>query len=185
MRLVVTREDYFEQALDVLATSGHGVLKIGTLCKAIGVTTGSFYHYFGSWDGFVEDLLVHWELEKTQRFFAIAAAENDPIARIHKIRQLALALPHRAETAIRAWAHVNPVVDAAQRRVDAERYDAVRTVIGAVVADPADADSLAAMGISLLVGLQQWRTPVEADELARVLELFEALVLGRASTLTA
>lgn len=184
MRLVVTREDYFAQALDVLATSGHAALKIASLCKAIGVTTGSFYHYFGSWDGFVEELLAHWEREKTQRFLAVAAAQEDPIERVHLIKDLAVTLPHGAETALRAWAHVNPVVARAQRRVDTERHDALRALMGAVVADPNDADTLAAMGISLLVGVQQWRSPVDADELARVLGAFEALVLSHASALT-
>ncbi len=129
MRLVVTKNDYFAAALDVLATNGHAALKIGSLCRAIGVTTGSFYHYFGGWDGFVRELLAHWEQEKTQRIFQIAGAEPDPMARVRKIKKLALTLPHEAETAIRAWSHINPLVDEVQRRVDHERLDAVRSVI--------------------------------------------------------
>ena len=135
MRLVVTREDYFAAALDVLAQRGHGALRIGPLCKAIGVTTGSFYHYFGSWDGFVAALLEHWEHEKTQRIFEIAAAQPDPHARVRTMKELACSVPHEAEAAIRAWAHVNPIVDGVQRRVDQERLTAVRTVISGVVPD--------------------------------------------------
>jgi AcrR family transcriptional regulator len=180
VRLVVTKDDYFAAALDVLATRGHAALKIGALCKAIGVTTGSFYNYFGSWDGFVDELLAHWEQEKTQRIFEIAAAEPDPVARVRKIKKLALTLPHEAETAIRAWSHVNPMVDRVQRRVDRERLDAVRCVIAGVVRDAARAEALAVMGMSLLVGLQQWRSPVDTQELAGVLDEYEALVLADA-----
>jgi AcrR family transcriptional regulator len=177
VRLVVTKNDYFAAALDVLATHGHGALKIGSLCKTIGVTTGSFYHYFGSWDGFVEELLAHWEQEKTQRIFQIAAAERDPVARVRKIKKLALTLTHEAETAIRAWSHINPMVDEVQRRVDRERLDAVRSVVSGVVSDRRQAELLAVMGISLLVGLQQWRSPVDERELARLLDAYEDLVL--------
>ena len=183
MRLVVTREDYFAQALDVLASRGHGALRIGSLCSAIGVTTGSFYHYFGSWDGFVEALLEHWEQEKTQRVFAIAAALPDPLARVRKVRTLALRLPHDAEAAIRVWSHVNPAVGVAQQRVDTERLDALRAVIGGVVHDRRQAERLAVTGMSLLVGIQQWRSPVDLKELDRVLDDFECLVLSRADAL--
>lgn len=177
MRLVVTKDDYFAAALDVLATRGHAALKIGALCKAIGVTTGSFYNYFGSWDGFVDELLAHWEQEKTQRIFEIAAAEPDPVARVRRIKKLALLLPHEAETAIRAWSHVNPAVDEVQQRVDRERLAAVRCVVSGVVRDPRRAELLAVMGLSLLVGLQQWRSPVDGPELERLLDQFEKLVL--------
>jgi AcrR family transcriptional regulator len=180
MRLVVTKDDYFAAALDVLATEGHAALKIGALCTAIGVTTGSFYNYFGSWDGFVAELLAHWEQEKTQRIFEVAAGEPDPRARVRKIKNLALLLPHEAETAIRAWSHVNPVVAEVQRRVDRDRLAAVRCVVSGVVPDPRRAESLAVAGLSLLVGLQQWRSPVDAHELEQILDAFERLVLGEA-----
>jgi AcrR family transcriptional regulator len=183
VRLVVTKDDYFAAALEVLATQGHGALKIGLLCKTIGVTTGSFYHYFGSWDGFVQDLLSHWEQEKTQRIFALAAAEPDPTARVRKIKKLALTLPHEAETAIRAWGHINPMVGEVQRRVDQERLEAVRSVILGVVPNRRAAEQLAVMGISLMVGLQQWRSPVDVKELGRLLDDYEEMVMSRATAL--
>jgi AcrR family transcriptional regulator len=181
VRLVVTKDDYFAAALDVLATDGHGALKIASLCRAIGVTTGSFYHYFGSWDGFVQELLTHWEQEKTQRVFELAAAEPDPVARVRKIKRAALTLPHEAEAAIRAWSHTNPMVGELQRRVDHERLVALRSVISGVVGSRKQAELLAIMGISLLVGLQQWRAPVDERELARVLDEYEGLILARVS----
>lgn len=181
---MVTRTDYFAAALDVLATRGHGALRIGSLCTAIGVTTGSFYHYFGSWDGFVEELLAHWEQQTTQRIVALAAAEADPVARVHKIKKLALTLPHEAETAIRAWAHSNPIVARAQARVDEERLDAVRSVLLGVLPGRREAEQLAVLGLSLLIGVQQWRCPVDVKELGRLLDVYEQLVIGRAGVLT-
>jgi AcrR family transcriptional regulator len=181
VRLVVTREDYFAAALDVLAARGHAALKIGSLCRTIGVTTGSFYHYFGSWDAFVDELLAHWEREQTQRPVAVANAETDPITRVRTIKKLALALPHDAETAIRAWAHVSPAVAVVQARVDDERLESIRAAIVPLVGRNRRADRLAVMGMTLLVGHQQWRTPVDVRELARLLDDYEDLVLAQAS----
>jgi AcrR family transcriptional regulator len=181
VRLVVTREDYFAPALDVLAARGHGPLTIGLLCRTIGVTTGSFYHYFGSWDAFVDELLRHWEREKTQRPVAVASAETDPITRVRTIKKLTLALPHDAETAIRAWAHVNPAVAVVQARVDDERLASIRAAIVPLVGRNRRTERLAVMGMTLLVGHQQWRTPVDVRELARLLDDYEDLILANAT----
>lgn len=181
MRLVVTKDDYFVTALDALASSGHGALKIGSLCQAIGVTTGSFYHYFGSWDGFVSELLAHWEQEKTHRLVVAVSAEPDPLVRIGTIKKAAIALPHEAETAIRAWGHSNPLVAQVQRRVDQERLESIRDVITGVIGNRRRAEHLAVMGITLLVGVQQWRSPVDRLELGRLLDEYERLILAHAT----
>ena len=174
-RIVATRDDYVATALDILAADGHGALRIGVLCRRLGVTTGSFYHYFGSFDGFVDELLASWEREKTQRIFEHALTLTDTRERVRELKGRALDLPHEAETAIRGWAHVNDAVATVQRRVDDERLEALRVVLTPVVGDAAGL--LASMALSILVGYQQRRTPVDLDELRRALDLFETVVL--------
>jgi AcrR family transcriptional regulator len=183
VRLVVTREDYFAEAMRVLARDGHAALKIAPLCRAIGVTTGSFYHYFGGWDGFVGALLEDWEQRQTQRIVVLVSAPSDPVARIRTLKKLVLGLPHSAETAIRAWSHASDVVGAFQARVDEERREALFRLILAVVPNRRRADLLAVMGMSLLVGVQQWRTPVDVRELSRLLDEYEATIVSHASAL--
>ncbi len=46
----------------------------------------------------------------------------------------------------------------------------MRAVILGVVPNRREAELLAVMGISLLVGLQQWRWPVDVRELGRLLD---------------
>ena len=179
-RIVATRDDYFAAALDTLARAGHGALRIGALCRGLGVTTGSFYHYFGSFDGFVAELLASWERENTQQVFEQALSVPDPVERVRVLKERALALPHEAEAAIRGWAHVNPVVALVQHRVDDERVEALRVVLGPVVGDDA-APLLASVAVSILVGYQQRGTPVDLDELRRALDLFESVVLHHAA----
>ena len=49
MASVVSREAYFETGLDVRSDLGYGGLKLAEECNRLGVTTGSFCHYFPGW----------------------------------------------------------------------------------------------------------------------------------------
>jgi AcrR family transcriptional regulator len=181
MRLQVTREDYFEAALTILATEGHHALKMTPLCKVLGVTTGSFYNYFGSWEKFAPELLAYWEREKTVRIFELSTAPSDPLDRRATMRQLATELPHEAESAIRAWSNGDAAVAEVLRRVDEERFEALRAVVSETVTDPRRADLIATMGLSILIGMQSWRAPVDPDELRQLLEEYDQLITDRPS----
>ena len=78
-----TPRSYFDEALRVLAREGRNGLRIGRLCAALGVTSGSFYHHFGGWDGFVAALLEHWEREEVGRIVELVNARDDPLERVH------------------------------------------------------------------------------------------------------
>jgi AcrR family transcriptional regulator len=165
----------------ILAAEGAAGLKIGTLCRALGVTSGSFYHHFDGWPGFVRALLEHWESEQTRRIAALAQANPEPIGRVELLKQLATALPHAAEAAIRAWATLDPEVDKAQRRVDAERQVVVHGVVAGVVEDEAAAAKLAELGMAILVGFQQLGKPPETQRLASLFEEYQNLIVRYAS----
>ena len=95
------------------------------------------------------------------------------------MKYLALTVPHEAETAIRAWATVDPTVDAAQRAVDRGRVRALGDVLASVIADDALRERLASLGVAVLAGHQQIAgvTPVE---LSSLLDEFELLVRAHA-----
>lgn len=174
-----TRQSYFEQALRLLAREGRNALRIGRLCAAVGVTSGSFYHHFGSWEGFVAALLEHWEREEVGRIVEMVNASDDPVERVTRMKYLALTVPHEAETAIRAWATVDPRVEEAQRAVDRGRVRALADVLAPVVSDEGQRARLAALGIAVLAGHQQIAGVVDVD-LGDLLDEFEAAVLARA-----
>lgn len=179
MRLLVTRDDYFEAAMKLLAAEGAGKLKIGVLCKSLKVTTGSFYGYFGSFEGFVSEFLAHWEQSQTERIVQMSNAPSDPVERIHLMKELAAQVPHDAEAAIRSWAHTSPQVAEAQKRVDERRLEALAGVLRPAVGSRREARTMAMMGITLLVGLQQWRSPVNRKEFDLLFNEFEGVVLAR------
>jgi AcrR family transcriptional regulator len=178
MRLLVTRDDYYEAAMRILGTEGAGGIKIGTLCAELGVTTGSFYGYFGSMDGFIEQFLEYWWESQTTRIVATATTDAaDAIGRIRLVKELTSALPHAAEGAIRSWAHTNPAVAAMQSRVDERRLDVVTDILRPVAASDEEARVLGIMALTLLVGLQQWRQPITEQDFNLVFNEFEELVL--------
>ncbi|MCZ4499126.1 MAG: TetR family transcriptional regulator [Marmoricola sp.] len=179
MRRLVRREEYFDTAMRVLATGGPRDLKIGRLCRALEVTTGSFYGYFGSFDGFVGEFLAHWEASQTQRIVEIADKLADPAERIHTVKELAGAMPHAAEAAIRSWAHHHPIVADAQKRVDERRVAALTDILEAATENRDEAYRLALMGMTLLVGLQQWRSPITKTDFDLIFDQYEQMVTSR------
>src|ERR1700758_14132 len=133
MSRVVSREQYFDAALEILAQSGFKGLNIGVLCKRLGVTSGSFYHHFGSWQGFVAALLDFWENRQIvvlrEQAFGSAGPQND----LALLISLTLDLNHNAEAAIRAWSRNEETVGIVQKRVDNSRYKTNFKVIKAIV----------------------------------------------------
>jgi len=181
VRLLVTRDDYFESAMRILGSEGAGGLKIAPLCRSLKVTSGSFYGYFGSLEGFVADLMAYWEVQQTERIVRLTNTTADPAERIHLMKKLAANLPHAAEAAIRSWAHTNPTVGAAQKRVDERRVKGLADLLVSAVGSRAEARRLATMGITLLVGLQQLRSPVRKKDFDLLFDEYELLVLSRVS----
>jgi AcrR family transcriptional regulator len=174
-----TPQAYFDQALRLLAREGRNGLRIGRLCAGLGVTSGSFYHHFGSWEGFVSALLAHWEREEVGRIVELVNASDDPVERVTRMKYLALTVPHEAETAIRAWATVDPTVEATQRAVDRGRLRALADVLAPVVADTDQRERLAALGVAVLAGHQQI-AGVTGVDLSALLEEVEAVVRAHA-----
>ena len=176
----VAPEQYFATAMAILGRDGASGLKIGPLCHALGVTSGSFYHHFDGWSGFVRALLEDWEKRQTARVVELARASADPLERMEVLKRLTLGLPHRAEAAIRAWGTLDTDVGRSQRRVDEQRRIALEQVVAGVVADPVVADRLAVMGMSLLIGFQAG-PEVDVAVLGELLDEYRGAILRHAT----
>lgn len=168
---------YFGAAMTILARDGAAGLKIGPLCRALGVTSGSFYHHFGSWAGFVRSLLQNWEAEQTSRVVEMARATVDPVERMEVLKRLTVELPHDSEAAIRAWAAMDPEVGRSQRRVDAQRRVAVEQVLAAVVPDQGVAARLAVLGLTILAGFQQTCAPRDPALLRELFDDYQKMIM--------
>jgi AcrR family transcriptional regulator len=169
-------EDYYREAFDVLGESGSEALTINVLCERLQVTKGSFYHHFGGMPAFVEALLLFWESEHSDRLIAISKAQPDPTLRIATLIDIAMALPHATEAAIRAWARSNAEVSTVTVRVDRRRERHITDAIVALGLDRPPARLLARMTMNLLVGTQQREQPVDPKRLRQSLEEFQKLI---------
>ena len=180
MASLVSRESYFETGLDVLSDLGYGGLKLAEVCNRLGVTTGSFYHYFSGWPAYTKDLVAHWAQGHTVEIIEKVRAEADPRRRIDTLIQVGLTLPHRAEAAIRVWSSVDPEVYQIQAAVDQQRFDIVYESAFEILRNKRQAQLFAAWGVYLLVGYEQAALPRDAAALKWIMgQLTDALDSGR------
>jgi AcrR family transcriptional regulator len=172
MSRTVSREQYFEVAFELLPQAGFKGLNIGLMCRELGVTSGSFYHHFGSWDGFVAAFLSHWERLQGGRMKAMDFGAGDVRRDLDALRSLTLGLPHEAEAAIRAWSDTNEVVRGAVIRVDQTRFATLAEVTTRAIGDAAQALVIASVALAMLVGYQQMLRA--GEEFASIDKLIEA-----------
>jgi AcrR family transcriptional regulator len=149
----ITANDYFDEAMAILAESGFPDVSAVQMCTRLGVSRGSFYHHFTGFDDFLSRFLQYWcEHYSTELVSKSVDGGADGVA----LRQMDLAtgLPHRAEAALGAWATVDPVVAAAQARVDELRYTALVASLRASGLTEERAATCAAIASAMLAGLQ-------------------------------
>jgi AcrR family transcriptional regulator len=176
----VSREAYFETGLEVLSDLGYGGLKLAEVCNRLGVTTGSFYHYFSSWPSYTRALVEHWRQASTTRLVESIRAEPDPRRRIDTIINIGLNLPHGAEAAIRAWSSADAEVHAVQVDVDKQRHDITRRCAVEILHDERQAELFADWAVYLLVGYEQASLPPDKAALEWIVgQLLETLDAGR------
>lgn len=161
MATVAARGSYFTTGLEVLADQGVGGLKLAEVCSRLGVTTGSFYHYFTSWSAYTKELVDYWRQDLTVRLSELFKQEPDPRKRMQTIISTVLELPHSAEAAIRAWSSIDPEVHAVQVEVDRVRFKVCYDYALEISGDHRQAEQFAYFSVYLLVGYEQ--TTLERD----------------------
>lgn len=161
MPIVAARASFFEAGLEILADLGFGGLKLAEVCSRLGVTSGSFYHYFTGWGAYTRELVDYWREDRTVRVIDVLRSQQDPRKRIEAIIAVGLWLPHSAESAIRAWSSVDPHVGAVQREVDQQRFDILYQSAMEIVHDPVQAKTYAAWAVYVFVGYEQANLPRE------------------------
>jgi AcrR family transcriptional regulator len=171
-----TRRDFFDAAFELLEESGFPALTASALCERLGVSRGSFYHHFDAFDSFVAELLADWETRYSRDLITRAETVTDLSRRLNYHVELAAELPHGAEAALRAWGSVEPVVAAAQRRVDQLRFDSLIGLLRSHGIKEAGAEIYATIALNTLIGLQMTQRPVDTGRLADLYTRLERLL---------
>lgn len=165
MAATTTRELYLEIGLTVLADSGYGALKLAEVCKRLGVTSGSFYHFFKNWSDYTTQLIDHWLTSRTEAEVAAVQAVTDPLRRMAELIEFAVSLPHDAEAAIRTWAAIDPDVRKVQQAADRARYDVVFDLVMELLDDRDAAHRYSSWGNYVLTGYEQTTLPEDREAL--------------------
>jgi AcrR family transcriptional regulator len=168
-----SKDDYFRAALDLLADGGVDALTIANLCSRLGVTTGSFYAHFGGIREFHVAFLEQWEAGRVYQLQEQMDDTTEPLERIDLLRRLAVGVNHEAESAIRGWARTSPLVAEFQRRVDATREAVLVQAFLDIGIDKHEAQVLARIGLTILVGTQQIEEAVDRAQLDELLTEYQ------------
>ena len=169
----LSRGDWLEQGLQLLSNEGPQHLKIDTLCEAMGVTKGSFYHHFKHHAAYVSALLEHWKTTYTQQLIEAVAAIDDPHVQCRRLSELLYLKDMRPEVAMRAWANSHAEVAASLHAVDAQRMAYLVGLAQRMGATEAQAVLLAKMSYAQLVGMQHLQafiSPADAVQMDHSLQ---------------
>lgn len=186
MATAISRQAYFETGLEVLSELGYGGLKLAEVCNRLGVTTGSFYHYFPGWPVYTRELIAHWFDVLTVQLAEFVRAIPDPRERIGALIEIGRSLPYGTEGAIRSWSSADPDVYAVQAQVDQQRFDVIYESAYELLNDRRQAELFATWAMYLLVGCEQVLLPRDDSAIVWITgQLLDALDSGRFSSATA
>lgn len=157
----VTRDDWIDTALELLASDGPQALTIERLCAALQKTKGSFYHHFRDAAGLRDAILDRWEAQQTEAIIAEAEREPDLARRGELLDQLAAAANWSHERTIRAWAWRDATIRPRVEAVDQRRIGYLATFYPRIAPDLAL--MLAFIEYAALVGAQHLFLPELGD----------------------
>lgn len=130
----LTRKQFLARSLNILAKEGHAKLRVQSLTKELGVTTGSFYwHFKNRWD-FVLSLVEYWgETSTTAVLKKLQQLEGSGEERLYALMQIL----HdgrfsRHDVFIHAWAARDKKVAALVKEVDSQRYEFVKSLFSEI-----------------------------------------------------
>jgi len=173
---------WIEAAYAILVEEGHRGLTIERLTTVTGKTRGSFYHHFGSADGFTARLLDDWREQHTERIARIAATDLEPSNRRALVHREAVRLDARIDIAIRRWAGADDKVLAACQGVDRRRMDVlVRDIVALAeakgrVLPPVEVEMLARLEYAAFIGGQMLAPDGKLDALPDIGALYDRML---------
>ncbi|MGG7100011.1 TetR/AcrR family transcriptional regulator [Rhodococcus sp. 24CO] len=173
------RADFFRAGLDLLREHGSSNVTAVALCERLGVTRGSFYHHFASFEEYLEGLLDYWADYFTWSRRQILERERELARRSDVFIGLAIELPHDLENAIRAWATIHPAVREAVRKVEATRVAYIEHSLRRAGCDADTATLYAQLAHSSFIGLEAKGIADDEKLIRRIFEEIEWAVSRR------
>jgi AcrR family transcriptional regulator len=149
----LTRQDWVDQGLIVLANSGVEKVRVEPLAKLMGVTKGSFYWHFKNREELLEAILQDWIASQTSSIIEqVDKLDGDATTKLLHLFELAIEDDGQVENALRAWSTNDAKIAKALAQVDQRRLDYTRELFLEVGFEPLEAMVRARMIYYSLVG---------------------------------
>ncbi len=132
----VPKEGWLDCARQALIEEGIGSVKADRLAKRLGITRGSFYHYFKSVKELLDELLEYWR--RTNRFIADDMDLSTPESARQALIDTADELVHEShfdpqfDLAVREWARISKPVASVVSATDENRLRELRAIFQAM-----------------------------------------------------
>lgn len=161
----LTAEDWINEALRTLASSGADSVRVELIAKALKVTKGSFYWHFADRKALLDAMLSVWEGRATN---AVGAEVNrrggDARQRLENLFRIVFASSGRLERAIRAWAAHDEAARIVLERVDSHRLGFLADLFGELGFPARDGAARARFSYRALIGQFALGTPLTSEE---------------------
>lgn len=122
----LTPDAWLSAGLDALAETGSTALGAEPLARRLGTTKGSFYWHFADVPAYSAALMTRWQAEAET---ALETDTGSPAATRLRATAQAIAAPHAAEPAIRAWAATDRHAARALEQTDARRLARIAALL--------------------------------------------------------
>lgn len=172
-RSALSRDDWLAAGQDLLREGGITAVKLRPLLDRLGVTSGSFYHHFADFRGYLDALADNYGEAHLQATVEAIEAVS-PGQRLHVMRELGDAVEApQLDRAMRIWATSNERAARAVRRLDHRMLQLVEEDLVALGFDVEEARLRAlvifAAGIGEPLMYRPWDTDVSSR--AKALDL--------------
>lgn len=156
----LTPDDWIKTAFRLLADAGPRAIRVDLMCKALGVTKGSFYWHFDDLAALKAAMIERWRQAAARDLIASAtqtelAPRDLIIGLFEEVRKRQAKGGELAETALRQWAGADPAVLKLVREADNERLAFLTTQMRAAGLTGGEARSRAAFVYAALIGMEQ------------------------------
>lgn len=153
----VTREDWLNEAKQVLIEEGFAKFTLDNLLKRLGVTHGSFYHHFKNRQELTDAVLKQWRKEMTQDVVTTAAQIGDLNQKANTLIKMGQSFTNQTELeiAFRSQARVDPMVREYVQEVDELRIQNCTQMAIQIFGDTPRAYTFGKLAHALFVGSQQ------------------------------
>jgi AcrR family transcriptional regulator len=125
----LTRDDWLDLALALLARRGIGAVTVLDLSERLGVSRSSFYWHFRSRDGLLNALIQRWDDLNTRSIVrqaeAPAATITEAVCNVFRCWADASLFSPRLDVAVREWSRTSEKARDRVDRADRERMAAI------------------------------------------------------------